>query len=99
MNKALILIFIALIGIGFYSLLVSRNLIKAIIALQVMIKGGALAIILAGNVTNRLDLAQSMALTVIVADTIVATLGIALALQAKQLFGDVDIKTLTKLRR
>ena len=58
-----------------------------------------LAIIYAGSVCGNMDLAQSMALTVIVADTIVAVIGLAMALQIRQLNGDVDIKSISSLRR
>ena len=39
-----------------------------------------------------------MALTVIVADTIVAVIGMALAVQVRKHIGSLDIKALTKLK-
>jgi NADH-quinone oxidoreductase subunit K len=41
----------------------------------------------------------SLALTVIVADTIVAVVGMALAVQVRRHFGTLDIKALSTLRR
>jgi NADH-quinone oxidoreductase subunit K len=90
---------IALLGIGFYGLLVTRNLIKVVVALQILVKAAMLAFVFAGNLTGKAGLGQSMALTVIVADTIVAVVGMALAVQVRKNFGTLDLKALTTLRR
>ncbi len=90
---------IGLIAVGFYGLLVLRNLIKVFVALQVMVKGAILALILAGVYNGDVNTGASMALTVIVADTIVAVVGLALATQVRRYFGTLDIKSLSTLRR
>ena len=90
---------LGLVGIALYGLLVTRNLIKVVIALQIMVKGAMLAFILAGRMAGQISLGQSMALTVIVADTIVAVIALALAVQVRRHFGTLDIKALTTLRR
>ena len=90
---------LGLLGIGLYGLLITRNLIKVVIALQIMVKGAMLALILAGRMAGQIGLGQSMALTVIVADTIVAVIALALAVQVRRLFGTLDIKALSTLRR
>jgi multisubunit Na+/H+ antiporter MnhC subunit len=81
----LIVIFsiLSLAGVGFYCLLATRNMIKVIIGLQLLVKGVAMAFILGGNLTGQVNLAQTLALTVIVADTIVAVIGLALAVQVR----------------
>lgn len=88
-----------LAGVGLYCLLITRNLIKVIIALQLMVKGAVLAFILAGNLTAQMNTAQTLALTVIVADTIVAVVGLALAVQIRLRTGSLDIKMLSSLKR
>jgi multisubunit Na+/H+ antiporter MnhC subunit len=90
---------LALIGIAFYGLMALRNLIKLIVALQLLVKGILLAIILAGYDQDKMSLSQSMALTVIVADTIVAVIGLSLAVQIRRHSGTLDIKALTRLKR
>ncbi len=90
---------IGLIGIGFYCLLVTRNMIRVVVALQIVVKGAMLALLLAGRMRGQLALGQSMALTVIVADTIVAVLGLALAVQVKRRLGTLDLKDLSSLKR
>jgi len=90
---------LGLIGVGFYGLLISRNLIKIVVALQVLVKGAMVALVLAGRMAGQINLGQSMALTVIVADTIVAVIGLALAVQVRRTVGTLDLRSLTNLRR
>jgi NADH:ubiquinone oxidoreductase subunit K len=88
-----------LLGVGFYGLLISRNLIKVVVALQILVKGAMLALILAGRMAGQVNLGQSLALTVIVADTIVAVVALALAVQVRRIVGTLDVRSLTNLRR
>jgi len=89
---------IGLLGIGFYGLMVSRNLIKIVIGLQILVKGALLGLVAAGNLNGQINLSQSMALTVIVADTIVAVMGIALGVQIRRRVGTLDVRELSKLK-
>ncbi|HNR46490.1 MAG TPA: NADH-quinone oxidoreductase subunit K [Anaerolineaceae bacterium] len=90
---------ILLLGVGIYALLATRNLIKVIVALQIMVKGAMLVLVLAGKMTAQPGLGQTLALTVIVADTIVAVIGLTLAVQIRRRFGSLDVKDLTRLKR
>lgn len=89
---------LGLLAVGFYGLLVCRNLIKVVIVLQILVKAAVLGLITAGEISNQINLAQSMAITVIVADTIVAVIGVALAVQVKRHLGTLDISDLSSLR-
>jgi len=90
---------LSLAGTGFYCLLFTRNLIKVVVALQLIVKGVVLAFVLAGHLVHNESLAQTMAITVIVADTIVAVIGLALAVQIRLHTGSLDLKELSKLKR
>ena len=95
----IILIGIAgLLGVGFYGLLITRNLIKVVMMLQILIKAVVLALIFAGKVSGNLGLGQSAAATVIVADTIVAVVGLALAVQVRRRFGTLDVPKISTLK-
>jgi multisubunit Na+/H+ antiporter MnhC subunit len=94
-----LVVVLILLGVGLYALLVVSNLIKVVIALQILGKGAVLALVIAGSLRGQANLGQSMALTVIVADTIVAVVGLALAVQVRRHFGTLDLKSLTMLRR
>jgi len=89
---------IGLLGIGFYGLMVSRNLIKIVVALQILVKGAMLALVAAGQAAGQINLGQSMALTVIVADTIVAVMGMALGVQIRRRMGTLDVRDLSSMR-
>jgi NADH:ubiquinone oxidoreductase subunit K len=89
---------VALLGVGFYGLLITRNLIKIVMVLQILVKAVLLALILAGKLGGNFGLGQSAAATVIVADTIVAVVGLALAVQVRRRFGTLDVPKISTLR-
>jgi NADH-quinone oxidoreductase subunit K len=89
---------LALLGVGFYGLLVTHNLIKIVIVLQILGKAALLALVTAGHASGQMNLSQSLALTVIVADTVVAVIGLALAVQVRRRLGTLDVKELSKLK-
>jgi NADH-quinone oxidoreductase subunit K len=89
---------VALLGVGFYGLLITRNLIKVVLVLQILIKAAILAFILAGKMSGNLGLGQSAAATIIVADTIVAVVGLALGVQVRRRFGTLDVPKISTLR-
>ena len=89
---------LGLLGVGLYGLLAMRSLIKLLIALQILVKAAVLALVLAGSASGQIDLGQSLATTVIVADTIVAVVGLALAVQVRRRLGTLDVAALSKLR-
>ncbi len=89
---------LGLLGVGLYGLLVIRNLIKIVVALQIAAKAAILALVAAGQTSGQVNLGQSLAATVIVADTIVAVVGLALAVQVRKRFGTLDVKALSTLK-
>jgi NADH-quinone oxidoreductase subunit K len=89
---------LALLGIGLYGLLATRNLIKIVMALQIMVKAAILGLVLAGKVSGQIDIGQSTAATVLVADTMVAVVGLALAVQIRLRWGTMDVSAVSKLR-
>jgi len=86
-----------LLGVGLYGLLVIRHMIKIVIAIQIMVKGAMLAFVAAGGLNGQLNLGQSLALTVITADTIVAIIGLALAIRIQQRSGTLDVDEIMNL--
>ena len=90
---------LGLLGVGLYGLLICRNMIKIVVALQILAKGAMLALVAAGSASGQINLGQSLAVTVIVADTVVAVIGLALAVQVKRRFGTLDVRELSTLKR
>jgi NADH:ubiquinone oxidoreductase subunit K len=93
-----LLVIIGLLAVGMYGLLITRNLIKIVLVLQILVKSAMLALVLAGKVGGSLGLGQSLAMTVIVADTVVAVVGLALAVQVRRRFGTLDVPRISTLR-
>lgn len=89
---------LGLFSLGLYGLLILRNLLKIIIALQILLKGAALAFVMAGSISGQLSLGQSLAVTVIVVDTITAVIALALAVKVRQRCGTLDVRALSTLR-
>lgn len=89
---------LGLLGVGLYGLLAVRNLIKMVAVLQILIKAAVLALVLAGRASGQVNLGQSLAATVIVADTVVAVIGLALAVQVRRHCGTLDLKELSQLK-
>lgn len=88
-----------LIGVGLYGLLTIRNLFQIIIALQILVKAAVLGLMAGAAHVGQINLGQSLAVTVIVADTAVAVVGMALAVQVKRQNGSLDVRALGTLRR
>jgi NADH:ubiquinone oxidoreductase subunit K len=89
---------ILLLSIGFYGLLITRNLIKLVIVLQILVKAVILALVMAGKAGGDAGLGQSAAAAVIVADTVVAVVGLALAVQVRRRLGTLDVSQINSLK-
>jgi multisubunit Na+/H+ antiporter MnhC subunit len=89
----------ALAAIGLYGLLILRNLIKIVVALQVFAKGAILMMIAAGGMRGLPAIGSSLAITVIVADTVVAVIALSLAIQVRRYCGTLDSRAISNLRR
>ncbi len=88
-----------LVAVGIYGLLIIRNLIKIVVALQVFAKGTILVMVAAGAMSGHPAVGQSLAITVIVADTVVTVMALALAIQVRRWCGTLDTRVISKLRR
>ena len=64
-----------------------------------VVKGAMIALVLAGKLSGQLQTGQTLALTVIVADTIVSVVALAFAVQVRRQFGTLDLQALSTLRR
>jgi len=83
---------------GLYCILVTRSLIRAIIGLELLIKAVTLLIIVAGYINNRMSLAQSLVITVIVIEVILVVIAGGVSLQIFRHNGDLDTRRLRNLK-
>lgn len=89
---------VLLLMVGFYGLLITRNLIKIVLVLQILVKAVVVALVLGGKASGNLGLGQSLAATVIVADTVIAVVALALAVQVRRRAGTLDLAKISTLR-
>jgi NADH:ubiquinone oxidoreductase subunit K len=89
---------VLLLVVGCYGLLITRNLIKIVLVLQILVKAVVIALVLGGKASGNLGLGQSLAATVIVADTVVAVVALAMAVQVRRRVGTLDLAKLSSLR-
>ncbi len=91
--------FITLIfSAGLYCMLVSRNLLRQFIGLEIMSKSCLLAVISVGSVTGNLALAQALIITMIVIEVVVVAVGLSLLVKNYRLTNSIDIWSLNNLR-
>ena len=93
------IIFIILLFIsGVYCILVSFNLMRALIGLEILIKAVTLLIILAGYICGRVALAQAIVLTLIVIEIVIMVVAGGVVLWAFKYNKTIDPRRLSNLR-
>lgn len=91
---AAILLFIT----GIYCILVSFNMIRALIGLEILMKAATLLVIAAGYVTGRTALAQAVIITLIVIEIVIMVVAGGVALWAFRHNKSIDPRQLSGLR-
>ena len=89
---------ILLFTCGAYCIVVTRNMIRAIIGLELLIKAVTLLIILVGNITGRTALAQGLVITIIVIEVVVAATAAGIALCVFRHTDSLDVRSLRNLK-
>ena len=83
---------------GAYCLLVTRSMIRAIIGIELLIKAVTLLIIVTGNITGRVALAQSLVITIIVIEVVIAATAAGIALWVFRHTDSLDVRSLKNLK-
>jgi NADH-quinone oxidoreductase subunit K len=83
---------------GIYSLVVSRNLIRVLISLEVLTKSATLAIILAGYLNREMGLAQAFAITLTVIEVVVIAIAAGIIIGIYKHTGSLDTKNIKNLK-
>ena len=87
-----------LIFVGLYGMLVSRNILRQLIGLEIVSKAAMLAVISAGALSGNIMLAQALIITMIVVEVVVVAAGLALLVKAHRISGSADIWKLDSLK-
>lgn len=83
---------------GVYCMMVSRNMLRLIIGMELISKGCLLAVAACGKALGNMALAQSIAVTMIVVEVVVVAVGLALVVRAYARTGTVDIWKFNRLK-
>jgi multisubunit Na+/H+ antiporter MnhC subunit len=101
MNKEILLLLscgILVMMLGVYMLILYRNLLRLIIAVEIVAKGVTLVFLAAGVYRQEIGFIQSLIVTFIIVETVLAAIMLALAVRAQKIYGSLDIRNLSKLR-
>jgi NADH-quinone oxidoreductase subunit K len=94
-----LLIFVTLIFIsGIYCLLMTFNLIKVLIGLELMIKAVTLLLVVAGYFNGNMALAQSLVITLIVVEVVLMTVSVGVVLNIYFHTGNLDSRNIRSLK-
>lgn len=83
---------------GFYCLIVTYNLVRALIGLEILTKSVTLFIILAGYVTGRMALAQALAITLIIVEVVVIAVAVGIVLCVYKNIKSIDGRLLRNIK-
>ncbi len=83
---------------GLYCILVTRNLIRAILGLELLIKAVTLLLIVTGYAGGKSALGQALVITVIVIEVVLAAVAGGIALRIFRHNGNLDVRELNKLK-
>lgn len=94
MIAVIIMLFIA----GLYCILVTRNLMRVLIGLELLTKAVTLLLIVAGYVTGRVALAQAIVITLIVIEVVVIAVMAGVILSIYRHAGSLDAQNVKTLK-
>ena len=84
--------------VGMYCLLTTRNLVRALIGLEILTKGVTLLIILTGYVSGQVGLAQSLAITLIVIEVAVIVVAVSIVLGIYRRTEGIDSRSIREIK-
>jgi len=83
---------------GIYCLLVSRNILRLMLGVDLLSKAGVLALVACGQALGNVDLSQALAVIMIGVEVVVMAVGLALAVRVYAKTGSLDVWKLNSLK-
>ena len=81
---------------GVYSLISSKNLIRVLISMELINKGAALLIAVAGHMSGQVALAESFIVALIIVEVVVTAIGAVLCIAIHKKTESIDIANLSQ---
>ncbi len=97
LNLAMIVIPLLLIA-GIYCILVTRNLIRIIIGLEILTKAVTLLLVVAGYATGELALTQALVITLIIIEVVIMVVAAGIIINVSRLNNSLDVRKLDKMK-
>ena len=88
---------LVLIALGIFMLVMTSNMIRVVLAVEVMMKAVTLLLIFAGNVNGQIGLAQTFVVTQIVIELVLAAVACGLVINIYRKTGRRELRKLNKL--
>jgi len=83
---------------GIYSIIVSRDLIRVFIGVELLAKAVTLLVITAGYVTGRVALAQTLVITIIIVEVTVTVVALGVVLSLFRHDKSIDVTSVRNLK-
>ena len=83
---------------GAYCMIVSRNIIRLLIGFEIISKSAMIAIISQAQLTNSINLSQSLIIILILVEVVVIATGLTLIVKFYRKYQNIDIKKLINLK-
>ncbi len=98
MTEALLFCGLLVFMTGLFLLLVQRNLLRIVLAVEVLAKGVTLMLLAAGVHRGAVPMAQSLIVTFIVVETILAAVLLAIIVVCQRTNASLDVRLLARLK-
>jgi len=92
-------IFVALLAVvGLYCLIVTRDMLRILLALEIITKAVTLLLIVGGMVSGHMALAQALVITLIVIEVVVIVAAAGIVIAVFKHTGTLDVRRLRNLK-
>jgi NADH:ubiquinone oxidoreductase subunit K len=92
-------VFTVLLSIcGFYCIMVTKNFIRALIGVEILTKAVTLLIVLAGHVSGKSAITQSLAITVIVVEVVIIAVAAGIIFGIFKQTGSLNVAKMRNLK-
>ena len=92
-------LFIFLLGVmGTYCVLLTNNLVRALIGLEILVKAVTLLLVVAGYISGHEAVAQSLVITLIVIEVVVMTVAVGVIFGIRGNTGSLDARKIRNLK-
>jgi NADH-quinone oxidoreductase subunit K len=89
---------VLLFGVGLYSLLATKNLIRILVSMEILTKGVTLLMIGAGYATGKMAEAEAYVITIIVIEVVLLAVATGIVLGVYRNNGEIYTRNITNLR-